>query len=117
MQAAPIDKLRTGSLDLGNDRRIVLLASVDAFVQDRLDARLGEVGHGGIGETFAVSGLVMKDRDLLAFHGGLDIFSRHHALLVVTPAGAEHVPLALFRQGRVGGRGRDHQYVVFDVNV
>ena len=118
VQAAPVDDFRAGCLDLRDNRRKVLLAEVDAVIQHFLDAGLVHGLLRLVGEALAVGGLVMHDSDLLALQRGGDIGGGDSALLVVTAAGAELVPVAgAVGQLRVGCRRGDRQRAVFLVDI
>ena len=66
VQAAPVDDVGAGCLDLGDERREVLLAGVDALVEDFLHAACVHRLLGLVGEALAVGRLVVDDGDLLA---------------------------------------------------
>src|SRR6185503_5519119 len=89
----------------------VLIALIDRLVHDLLDAELVRGLLGLVGETFAVGGLVVDDRDILALVVIREILAGDRALRVVASADAEDVVPAFLRgvvgQGRVG-RGRGH---------
>src|ERR1700721_1399166 len=105
MQAAPHQIFGAGGLDLGDDRRIILLAGVDAFVEHFLLAAGVHEAPGGVGETLAVGGLVMYDRDLgVLVLGAEGEIGPELALLVVAAAGAENVPQLAISDLRIGGR-------------
>ena len=59
----------------------------------------------------------MDDGDLLARHLRHDEIGRHFALLIVAPAGAEHVPQLALGECGVGGGRRDLQDAVLVVDL
>src|ERR1700690_583928 len=81
----------------------------DAFVQNLLDAEFMHIVEGGVGEAFAVGGLVVDDRDLFALELVAREFGPDHALLIVAPAGAEGVPKLAVRDLGIGGGRGDEQ--------
>src|SRR5262249_29102534 len=109
VQAAPVDEVGAGGLDLGNERREVLLTEVDAFVENFLHAAFVHRLLGFVGKALAVGRLVMDDGGLLALHVLDDVGAGERALLIVTAAGAEDVPQAALGDLRVGGRRRDFE--------
>src|SRR4029079_7946376 len=117
VEAAPIDEISTGLLDLGHKRRKVLLSGVDAFVEDFLHAALVEGFFCFVGEAFAVRRLVVHEGDLLALEMFDNVFAGDFALLVITSADAENVPHVAFGDFWVGRRGRDLQDTVFLVDL
>ena len=117
VQAAPHQIVGAGFLDLGDDRRIVLLAGVDAFVEHFLDAELVHVVERGVGEALAVGRLVVDDRDLLALEMVARVFGPQHALLVVAAAGAERVPQPAVGDLRDWSPRGDEQDAVLRVDV
>ena len=66
MIAAVVDDFGAEILQLGDDGAVILLAGIDAFEVDLLDAGFVELVLDDGGEAFAVGGLVVQDRDLLA---------------------------------------------------
>jgi hypothetical protein len=92
VQAAPHQIVGARVLDLGDDGRIVLFSGVDALVENLLDAELVHVVERGVGKAFAIRGLVVNDRDLLAFELVARELGPNHALLIVASAGAERIP-------------------------
>ena len=117
LQTAPHHVVGAGFLDLGDDRRIVLLSGVDAFVQHILDAELVHVVARGVRQALAVGRLVVDDGDLLALELVAGQFRPQHALLVVTAAGAERVPQLAVGDLRIGGCRRDEQDAVLRIDV
>ena len=97
VQAAPIDQVGAGRLDLGYQRGEVLVAHVDAFVEHFLDPALLFMFLRLVGEALPIRGLVVNDGDLLALEFLGDVVAGDRALLVVAPAGAEDVPHVAFR--------------------
>ena len=71
----------------------------------------------GVGKAFAVSRLVVDDRDLLALELVAGELGPDHALLVVTAAGAECVPKLAVGDLGIGRRGRDEQDAVLRIDV
>ncbi len=105
-----------GGLDLGDDRRIVLLADVDAFVEDFLLAAGVHEAARGVGEPLAVGGLVVDDGDLLVLEIAERQIGPQLALLVVAAAGAEGVPQLAVGDLGIGRRGGDEQDVVVGID-
>ena len=94
VQAAPVDDRDAGFLHLGDQRREVLVADVDAFIHDFGDAGGVHRLLGFVGKALAVRGLVVDDRDLGVLELLREIGAGNRALLVVAAAGAERVPQA-----------------------
>ena len=118
--AAEIDRVDIGLLHLADQGGEVFVALIDRFVHDLLEAELVCRLLGLVGKTFAVGGLVVNDRDLLALVMIGEILAGDRALRVVAAADAEDVVPPLFRgivgQGRIG-RGRrylQHPGLVID---
>ncbi len=117
MHAAPIHHLDAGVLELGDERGEILLAGADAFVDHLGDAEIVHRLLRLVGETLAVRRLVVDDGDLLILQMLGDVLAGDGALLIVATAGAEHVPQLALGYQRVGGRRRDHQDAVVDVDL
>ena len=117
VQAAVVDDRNAGFLHLGDQRREVLVADIDAFIHGFGDAGRVERLLGFVGEALAVRGLVMDDRDLGVLEVGGEIAAGHCALLVVASAGAERVPQAALGELRVGCRRRDDENAVLGIDV
>ena len=108
MVAAEIGDVDVGGLQLGDERAIVLLAGREGLVHDLLQAGRIHRLLGLVGEAFAVGGLVVQDRDVLALELRRQILAGDAALLVVAAADAEHVGAgALVGQLRIGRGRRD----------
>ena len=109
--AAEIDHVGLHFLQLGDKRRIVLFACIDAFVEDFLEAVLVHRLADGVGDALAVGALVIENDDVLAgiFLG--DPRADEGALLIVARVKTHDRGPALGR-GVVGhdgvGRGRAH---------
>ena len=116
MDAAPIDDVGARLLDPGDDRRIVLLALVDAFIKHFIQAERIEALFGFVGETLAIGRLVVEDGDLLRPLAA-EKFRGDGALLIVAAAGAEDRLDAAFGDFRIGRTGRDLDDVVLGVDV
>src|SRR6185312_7261398 len=93
-----------GLLHLADQRRKILVAGIDRFVQRFLHARRVERLARLVGEAFAVGRFVVDDRDRLALEMRGEIIAGDLTLLVVAAADAEYVDPALF-QGVVGEGG------------
>ena len=117
VHAAPVEHLDAGVLQLGDERGEILLAGADAFVDHLGDAEIVHRLLGLVGEALAVRRLVVDDGDLLVLQIVGDVLAGDAALLIVAAAGAEHVPQLAFGDRRVGGRRRDHQHAVVDVDL
>ena len=117
VQAAEIHDVSTGGADLGDQGAEVFLATGQAFFQHRLDAALGQLGSGGVGQAFAVGVLVVDDRDFLALEHVDDVVASDDALLVVTPAHAEHGAQAAFGHLWVGGAWGDGDDAGFVIHL
>src|SRR4029077_21212570 len=116
IEPAEINQIGARLFDLGDQRRVILLAGIDAFVEHLFHAaglyRLQSL----VGEALAVGGLVVDEGDLLAFEVGEDIAAGDLALLIVAAAGAENVPHAALGDGRIGRGRRDLEDAVFLVD-
>ena len=116
MQAAPIDQGDAGVLHLGDQRREVLVADIDAFVHDFRQAGCVHRLLGLVGKALTVGGLVVDDGNLGVLEVGRNIGAGNAALLVIASAGAEHVPQAALGEFRIG-RSRGHfDDVVVDID-
>ena len=116
VQAAPVDDGDAGFLHLGDQRREVLVADVDAFVHDFRDAGGVHRLLGLVGEALAVGGLVVDDGDLGVLELLGEIGAGDRALLVVAAAGAERVPQAALGEVRVGRGRRDLEDAVLGID-
>jgi hypothetical protein len=105
VQAAPIDEVGAGLLDFGNQRREILLAGVNAFVQNFFHAGFVDCLLHFVGQAFAVSGLVMHDGNFFAFEVLGDVLPCDLSLLIVAAADTKDVPHLAFRHRRIC-RGR-----------
>ncbi len=108
--AADVQNVDLSLLELGNKRGEVLLACCIGLVHLLLHAALvGDCLVHLVGEAFAVGGLVVKDGDFAREVGVGEEVAGHQALLVVAPAGAEHVPDPAIGEFRIGRGRRDLQ--------
>ena len=117
MQAAEVHDVGAQGTDLGNQGAEVFLAPGQALFQHRLDAALGQLRSGGVGQAFAVGVLVVDHRDFLALEHVDDVVAGDDALLVVTPAHTEHGAQAAFGHLWVGGAWGDGDDARFVVNL
>ena len=108
--AADIDHGDAGLLQAADQRRIVLLARRIGRCQRFLAAGGMQRLRGLVRQSFAVGGVVVQDRDLLALEVFGQIVAGDLALIVVAAADAERVPasfIGVFRIGRGGGDLQD----------
>src|SRR5262249_8812766 len=89
MVTAEIDHIDFRILELADEGRVILLAGSDALIEHFLHARLVQGFAGEVRKTFAVSGRVVDDRDVLALEMFCNPGAREGALLIVAAAGAE----------------------------
>ena len=115
---ANVGDVDAGLLHLRDESRVVFLTSGVGFVHGILETGLVHVFAGLVGEAFAVRGLVMQDRDLLAGIFACHVGACNLALLVIATAHAEHVRAGAFvGQFRVGGCRRNLNDAFFGVDV
>ncbi|MNJ15992.1 hypothetical protein D3C77_102480 [compost metagenome] len=115
MQPTEVDDVGTRSADLGDHGAEVLLATGQTFIQHRGYATLGQLGLGCIRQALTVSVLVMQHHDFLALEHVDDVVASDDALLVVTPAHAEHTSEAALGNlwvGRTRGDRDDPGFVI-----
>ena len=117
VQAAPVDDGHAGVFHLGDQRREVLVADVDALIHDFLEAIVVHRLLGLVGKALAVRGLVVENGNLAILVVVKNVLAGNRALLVVATARAEGVPVAALGELRVGRSRRDLKKAVFDVNV
>src|SRR5262252_419611 len=117
VQAAPIDQVGARLLDFGNQRREILLPGVNAFVENFFHAGFVDCLLHFVGQTFAVSSLVVYDGNFLAFEMLDDVFARDLSLLIITAADAKDVPHLAFSHRRICRGRRDLQDAVFLIDL
>ncbi|MNT32690.1 hypothetical protein D3C72_1685860 [compost metagenome] len=117
MITAEVDDIDVFGLQAGDDGAEILVARIETFVDDFGDAACVDRALEAVGEALAVGGLVVEDGDALVLEVLDDIGSGDLGLLVVTAAGAQHVPEAAGGQVRRGCRRRHHQDAVFGEHV
>src|SRR5262249_44146742 len=112
VQAAPIDEIGIGRLELGDQRVEILVVLVDALEEHLLEALGVDRLAGLLGEALPIGGLVVHDGDALALELFGDQGAGDYALLVVAAAYAEDVPHAAISDLGIGGGRRDLQHAV-----
>ncbi|MCY1239212.1 hypothetical protein D9M72_519940 [compost metagenome] len=117
MVATEVDDIDILGLQAGDDGAEVLVARVQAFIDDLGDAACVDRLLEAVSETLAVRSLVVQHGDLLVLEVLDHIGGGDFSLLVVAAAGAQHVPEAA--GGEVGRRcrRRHHQNAVLGENV
>src|SRR5262249_61526625 len=115
MVAADIDEVDLVALHAGDDRREVLVALVVGLEHLFGNASLVEGLLGFVSKAFAVRGLVVQDRDVLALVVLGDVLAGDSTLLVVAAANAGDIPELALGEQRVGGSRRNLQHVTFGI--
>src|SRR5690625_1892188 len=115
---AIIDKLGTRTLELGDNRRVIAIASINALEHDHPYTGLLELIAHRLGNTLTIGLFVMYDCNL----AGLDVINDHlcrsGALLIITANGAENGVIALvIGDCWCSGRGGNHHDTLIIVEV
>ena len=107
IHAAVKHDIRALGFDLGENRFEIGFLVGGAFTRNWIDfAGLQGFFH-FVGQAFAVGGLIVDQRDFLAFQFVGNIGRQRGALLVITANGAKYCFEAALGQGRIGGRARN----------
>ncbi len=118
MVAAEVQHIDMGLLELGDERRVVLLAGGVGLGQDLLLAGRVHRLPGLLGEAFAVGGLVVDDGDVLVGEMARQIFAGDAALLIIAAAYPIDVGAGtVVGEGGIGRGGRDLHHVRLGIDL